>query len=201
MVETRSFFFKDSDGQTPLPYEMQKGLKIKTIQNMGELDEHEEANIAKGLSWLARQKSDPKTYDFWIKLHKKLFEDVWTWAGKIRQHELQNPDFLLPQDIWTGLKHLQEDLKAWIELNSYPPKEIAARFHVGIETVHPFVNGNGRFGRILTDQICKFQSFDVPTWGKSLASQPKERRKAYIDSLTYARRKRDFTQIISMMYS
>ncbi|MBI2602130.1 MAG: hypothetical protein HYW48_03660 [Deltaproteobacteria bacterium] len=57
---TENFFFKDRDGQTPLPNELQKGLKIKTIQTMGELDEHEEANIVKGLSWLMRQKGDPR---------------------------------------------------------------------------------------------------------------------------------------------
>ena len=52
------FLFKDRDGQTPLPPELQKGLKIKTIQTIGELDEYEEDNIAKGLSWLARQKAN-----------------------------------------------------------------------------------------------------------------------------------------------
>ena len=40
------FLFKDRDGQTPLPPELQKGLRIKTIQTVGELDEYEEDNIA-----------------------------------------------------------------------------------------------------------------------------------------------------------
>ena len=40
------FFFKDRDGQTPLPPELQKGLKVKSIQTIGELDEFEEDNIA-----------------------------------------------------------------------------------------------------------------------------------------------------------
>ena len=53
------FLLKDRDGQTPLPPELQNGLKIKTIQTVGELDEHEEDSIAKGLSWLEKQKGDP----------------------------------------------------------------------------------------------------------------------------------------------
>ena len=69
---------------------------------MGDLDELEEANIAWGLNWLGKQKKDPKKYEFWIKLHKHMFSDVWTWAGAIRQHELENPDFLLPHEIWPG---------------------------------------------------------------------------------------------------
>ena len=194
-------FFNDRDGQTPLPHELQKGLKIRSVRTMGELDEHEEANIAKGLSWLMKQTSDPKDYAFWIKLHKKLFEDVWSWAGKIRQHELQNPDFLLPHDIWGSLYQLNMDIEGWVSLNSFPPREIAARFHVTIETIHPFANGNGRFGRILTDQICRYQGFEVPTWGVSLATQPTERRKAYIDSLINAHRSRDYSQLVGVMYS
>lgn len=34
-----SFLFKDRDGQTPLPIELQKGLKVKFIQTIGERDE------------------------------------------------------------------------------------------------------------------------------------------------------------------
>ena len=52
------FLFMDRDGQTPLPHELQKGLRIKSIQTVGELDEYEEDNIAKGLSWLAKQYRD-----------------------------------------------------------------------------------------------------------------------------------------------
>ena len=196
-----NIFFKDRDGQTPLPYELLKDLKIKSIQTMGELDEYEEANIAKGLSWLIKQKSDPKRYDFWIKLHKKMFEDVWKWAGKIRQHELQNPDFFPPHQIWTGLRQLEGDLEAWISMKSFPPREIAARFHERIETVHPFANGNGRFGRLITDQICSYHSFEIPSWGHSLADKPSERRKAYIQATVDARRKYDFGSLMDIMYS
>ena len=81
---------------------------------MGDLDELEEANIAWGLNWLGKQKKDPKKYEFWIKLHKHMFSDVWTWAGAIRQHELENPDFLLPHEIWPGLYQLEQDLCGWI---------------------------------------------------------------------------------------
>ena len=85
-------------------------------------------------------------------------------------------------------------------MKSFPTKEISARFHVGVETVHPFSNGNGRFGIILTDQICRYHTFEVPTWGKSLASQPKERRKSYINALIHARREHDFAKLINVMF-
>jgi len=192
--------FKDRDGQTPLPPELQKGLKIKTIQTVGELDEHEEDNIAKGLSWLEKQKGDPCKYDFWLNLHKKLFENVWSWAGKIRTHELANPDFKMPREIWPQLYQLEKDLAAWIQNESLSRAELAARFHERIETIHPFANGNGRFGRIITEQVCKYYRNDVPTWGRKLTADPAKRRAAYISALTRASRERDYSQLISFMF-
>ncbi len=195
------FLFKDRDGQTPLPYELQKGLKIKTIQTVGELDEYEEDNIAKGLSWLAKQKSDPCKYDFWIKLHKKLFENVWTWAGKIRTHELANPDFKSPHDIWPQLYLLENDLEGWLSDPTMPPIEMAARFHERIETIHPFANGNGRFGRIITEQICRYHMHQIPTWGHSLRKDPQQRRSSYISAINAARKTGNHYLLISIMFS
>ena len=195
------FLFKDRDGQTPLPSELQKGLKIKTIQTIGELDEHEEDNIAKGLSWLARQTADPCKYAFWLKLHRKLFEHVWNWAGKIRTHELANPDFKDPRDIWPQLYQLEKDCEFWLSDTSISGREMAARFHERMETIHPFANGNGRFGRIITEQVCRYHGFEIPTWGAKLRDNPVMRRKAYIDALLESRRRGDYAALISIMFS
>lgn len=195
------FLFKDRDGQTPLPPELRKGLKIKTIQTVGELDLFEEDNIAKGLIWLEKQKKDPTQYQFWIKLHKKLFEQVWSWAGEIRNHELDNPDFKNPHEIWPELYKLEKDLDTWVALKSYESKEIYARFHERIETIHPFANGNGRFGRIITEQLCKQQNQQVPSWGKAWKDEPKLRRKKYIDSIIEARRERSHKSLVEFMFT
>lgn len=195
------FLFKDRDGQTPLPPDLQKGLKIKTIQTIGELDEFEENNLAAALSWLARQTTDPCKYIFWVKLHKNLFKRVWTWAGKIRTHELANPDFKDPHEIWPELFLLEKDLEYWISSPSFSNQEMSARFHERIETIHPFANGNGRFGRILTEQICRYHNHNIPTWGAKLNNDPVARRKSYIDALVEARRRGDYNSLISLMFS
>ncbi len=194
------FLFKDRNGQTPLPEELQKGLKIKSIQTVGELDEYEEDNIAKGLSWLAKQKGDPGKYDFWLKLHKKLFENVWTWAGKIRQHELANPDFKMPHEIWPQLYQLEKDLNTWLSFKPFSNEEIAARFHERIETIHPFANGNGRFGRIITEKICLYYSFKIPTWGQRLSHHSAKRREAYIAALEHSRCTGDYSKLVAIMF-
>ena len=110
-----NFLFKDRDGQTPLPPELQKGLKPKHIQTVRELDEYEEQNIAVGMMWLANQNDAGISHNFWLKLHKKLFHDVWEWAGQVRTHELHNPYFLQPHQIWTALRQLEGDLAYWLK--------------------------------------------------------------------------------------
>ena len=74
----KNFLFRDRDGQTSLPVELQKGLKPTHIQTIGELDEYEEQNIVEGLSWLKNYDGECSVYEFWLKLHKKLFGDVWS---------------------------------------------------------------------------------------------------------------------------
>lgn len=168
---------------------------------MGELDEYEEQNIAEGLVWLKRQRDHGITYDFWLKLHKKLFGDVWAWAGQVRTHELNNPDFHLPHQIWGALRQLEGDLAFWMEKQSLATKEIAARFHERIETIHPFANGNGRFGRVIVEHFCEKNAWPVPTWGYAWSDNPKERRKKYIAALDHVRRTKDYGLLVAFMYA
>jgi Fic-DOC domain mobile mystery protein B len=161
----------------------------------------EEQNIAKGIAWLKNRQDKSTSYEFWLKLHKKLFEDVWKWAGAIRKHELNNPDFSLPNQIWPAFKLLKDDLEFWLKEHSFSMQEISARFHERIETIHPFTNGNGRFGRILIEHFCENNSIPSPSWGKSFKNTPKKRRKNYIAALDYARHKKDFKRLIEFMFS
>ncbi len=197
----KHFLFKDREGQTPLPLELLKGLKPKHIQTIGELDEYEEKNIADGLVWLENCNEDCGSYNFWNKLHKKLFGDVWVWAGTVRNHEINNPYFLAPYEIWPAFKSLEDDLKFWLKNKTIPFFEIAARFHEKIETIHPYANGNGRFGRILVEYFCKQHQQQIPTWGIKFKNEPKIRRKTYIAALDHARKTVLYDELIEFMFS
>lgn len=194
------FLFKDRDGQTPLPPELQKGLKPKNVQTVGELDEYEEQNIAEGLVWLESSNAKSLNYSFWISLHKKLFGEVWNWAGDIRTHELANPDFLLPHQIRTELMKLIGDAEYWLEHNTYSKKEIIARVHEKFLTIHPFVNGNGRWSRILTEFICKQYKIETPTWNIKSKDDPQKRRKEYIEAVESVRHKKNFQKLIEAIF-
>lgn len=197
-----SFLFKDRDGQTPLPAELRKGLRPKNITTMGELDEYEELNIAKGLVWLMKQDAS-KCLDryFWLQLHKRLFGEVWSWAGQIRDHELNNPDFCLPHTIQIELKELEDSLAYWVDHDTYESKELLAVVHVKLLTIHPFNNGNGRFSRIFCEKLANLVGDTHPSWGSDLAKKPKARRDTYISAIMEARHRMDTRSLQDFMYS
>ena len=195
-----NFDFKDRDGNTPITEEQRKGLK-HDINLQGELDELEEENITHGLAWLSSTGEDFMKYDFWKKAHKKHFDNVWSWAGEVRSEPLENPYFFEPGKISTGLAALEKDLAAWLKFNSYPPLELLAQFHLKLVTIHPFPNGNGRISRILTEHLARKLKIDVPTWGRSLRSDPENRRTVYIGALNYARQENDLSKLLDFMNS
>lgn len=178
--------FRNRDGNTPLDDEQLQGLKLKHITTMGELDEAEDRNIQDGLDWLNRQKSnDYLSIDFLNKLHKKLFGNVWTWAGTHRA-KLVNLSKIDRFNIGIELKKLFEDVKAWIEYGHMSWDEIPAEFHHKLVSIHPYPNGNGRISRIMTEFLQKRNNQPVTSWKGSLKSYPKKRREMYIKALQKA---------------
>ena len=78
------------DGQTPLSEEEKEGLKISSITTREELDEFEQLNIEKAIQWTfgKKLKAEQLLSEKFIKaLHKKMYGDVWKWAGAFRNSE------------------------------------------------------------------------------------------------------------------
>lgn len=75
-------------GAAPLDTDEMKGLKFPHVTTRGELDHLEQANIQTGLLWLNRRKSSDILNDQFVRnLHKRLFGEVWRWAGSYRLTE------------------------------------------------------------------------------------------------------------------
>jgi fido (protein-threonine AMPylation protein) len=73
------------EGATPLDPNELGGLKYRHITTQAEFDELEQANITSGLLWLSRtRRKDVFTNGFVIELHRRLFGEVWNWAGTFR---------------------------------------------------------------------------------------------------------------------
>jgi fido (protein-threonine AMPylation protein) len=81
-----TFELHEPAGATPLTPDELLGLKAKHIATRGELNELESENIIAGLTWLDRR---PKSFDLLTdaavrEIHKRLFGEIWGWAGIFR---------------------------------------------------------------------------------------------------------------------
>jgi Fic-DOC domain mobile mystery protein B len=186
-------------GATPLSEEDLRGLKLVSISNQGELNEAEAQNILRGQEWALRSRtatlSRMLSDDYLLRLHKKMFGDVWKWAGTIRERETNVG--VPPHTIRTQLRSLYEEVGGWLEFNVYPPDEIAIRLHYRVVTIHPFPNGNGRHARMLAHMVMvRHFGLNPLSWGINALRSQDGNRKAYIDALVAAD-KREFAPLIA----
>ncbi len=175
-------------GQTPLDEDEKEGLKLKSITTQGELDQFEQLNIEKAVEWTIRAKLKPEkilTEKFIKDLHKKMYGDVWKWAGEFRKSE-KNIGVKCAQ-IGIELIKLLDDTKYWIENETFSPEEIAIRFKHRIVSIHCFPNGNGRHSRMMADIIMEsiFEK-EVFSWHQSNMVKADDTRKEYIIGLKKA---------------
>ena len=179
--------FEEPDGATPLDPDEIQGLKYPHITTRGELDELEQANIEQGLAWISRRRSGSIFDDGFVRtLHKRLFGDVWSWAGEYRQTEKNIG--IDPLQIAVQLRMLLDNARYWAENDVYPPLEAAACFHHRVVQIHPFANGNGRHARIAADILLE-EAYKHPpvAWASGFDLQAdNERRDAYIAALRAA---------------
>ena len=177
-----------TDGQTPIDEDEKEGLKIKSITTQGELDEFEQLNIENAVEWTihANLKSERILTEKFIKyLHKKMYGDVWKWAGEFRKVD-KNIGISWTQ-IGIELKNLLDDTKYWIDNNTFFPEEISIRFKHRIVAIHCFPNGNGRHSRMMADIMMEsIFGKEIFSWNKSNMIKANDVRKEYIAALRKA---------------
>lgn len=176
--------FEDIRDSTPLSEEDKEKL-IPRLQTQQELNEFEAQNIASALIWAKKSrklKKDFLSVSGLLLLHKKMFENTWSWAGKFRR---TNTSIGVDKDrIQSDLKILLGDVVYRLENKTYSIEEIAVRFHHRLVWIHPFPNGNGRFSRIATDLLLKYNNHPPFTWGAGQNLQVNgEVRDQYIKAL------------------
>lgn len=179
---------KYADGQTPLDEDEKGGLKITSISTQGELDEFEQLNIEKAVEWTIHTnlKSERILTEKFIKdIHKKMYGDVWKWAGEFRKSD-KNIGINWTQ-IGIELKTLIDDTIFWIENKTFKPEEVAIRFKHRIVSIHCFPNGNGRHSRMMADIIMEsIFGAEIFSWHKSNMVKADDTRKKYISALRKA---------------
>ncbi len=189
-------------GATPLDPDEMNGLIPIFISTQNELNILEQENILAGKNWLLKTKKELLAESFVRELHKKMYSDVWKWAGQYRR--TQKTIGIEAAQISTQIKNLMLDTKTWMDQKSYPWAEIFARFHHRLVFIHPFANGNGRYARFHTEALALKYEQKVPSWGENKFSgnlnKDSQLRSEYITALQQADQ-RNFHSLIAFLYS
>ena len=78
-------FDGDDEANTPLEAEEREALIPTYITNRAELNEAEQAGIADADRWAFARGRDVLDDRFLLALHKRMFGQVWRWAGTYRK--------------------------------------------------------------------------------------------------------------------
>ncbi|MEQ1536160.1 MAG: mobile mystery protein B [Burkholderiaceae bacterium] len=190
----------EQDGQTPLNPDETAGLIPRHVDTMGALNDWEQENILLATKWLKRAKiSEVLSEDFCRDLHRRMFNKTWKWAGTFRKSDKNiGCDWTL---VAVKLNQLLGNAQYWVDNNTFPPDELAARVHHALVWIHPFPNGNGRHSRMMADALLKQLGQQAFSWGGggSMVSA-NEVRALYLAALRAAD-KGDFTALLTFVRS
>ena len=177
--------FEYAPGATPIDPDEAAGLIPTHLTLQRELNEYEEANILEATEWvLARRRGDPLDERFIHVVHGRMFDQTWKWAGQPRRSD-KNVGVAWVE-IAAHLRQMLGDVRAQIEHQAYPPKEIAARYHHRLVALHVFPNGNGRHARLMADLLLTELAGQRFEWGRGSLIGVSELRAQYIAALRAA---------------
>lgn len=180
--------FGPADDATPLSAEEQAAL-IPSLSTRAELNQLERLNLNAARVWAMRgrvlRRPDLLSDGFARELHRRMFNQVWAWAGRYRTTE-KNLGWEVPR-LAEGVRNACDDAKAWLEHSSYPLPEAAVRLHHRLVLIHPWSNGNGRHSRLMADILIAAKGGKELTWGagQDLVAAGEVRRR-YIDAIRQA---------------
>lgn len=156
-------------GSTPLTPDDLAGLLPTWLATQRDLNQAEQANIERAVRWAftgrrpVKGVGDLLTVTFSAELHKRMFGDVWRWAGQHRK--VQTNIGVDAHLISPSMKQTFDDARFWTEHRTYPVEEIAVRLHHRLVAIHPYPNGNGRQTRMLADVYLDVLGEHRLSWG------------------------------------
>lgn len=175
------------DGHTQLGPDDQTGLRLTYVTTRGELNDAEQRSIAAALLHRRPPSWQELLDDVYLRaLHKAMFGEVWTWAGKYRAKETNVG--VDPVQIAVMVRELVADARVWAEFATFEADEIALRFHHRLVWIYPFANGNGRHGRVSADYLARALNRPPFSWGANRGGTTEALRHAYLEALRSADR-------------
>lgn len=190
----------EQDGQTPLDPDETAGMIPRHIETKGALNDWEQENMLQAIKWLRRAKVPAVLSESFCRdLHRRMFNKTWKWAGTFRMSDKNiGCDWTL---VAVKLNQLLGNAEYWVENETFPPDELAARFHHALVWIHPFPNGNGRHSRMMADALLKQLGRPAFSWGSGAnLISANEVRARYLAALRAAD-KNDFTALLAFVRS
>jgi Fic family protein len=137
--------------------------------NAGQTDENdlhlaEIGNIVSAYSYLDTHKGEPVTKTILTDLHRLVMQGISPSAGHFRTEDsaIFNQAgvavYLAPAPA--KIPQLLDRLISWCNDNPAAPPVAAAVTHIWFEKIHPFEDGNGRVGRLISTLILKKSGSD-----------------------------------------
>jgi len=90
-----------------------------------------------------------------IKIHSMLMDKIDNRTGNFRKHNVRVFGSELKPTPWQYIKADIKIILSWYNINKHKlhPLILSAIFHEKLERIHPFYDGNGRAGRMLSNII------------------------------------------------
>ena len=103
---------------------------------------------------------EPGTFKTLSEIHRILFDNIYDFAGKIRDVNIAKNNFRFAPVMYleAALNHIDEMPQSTFD-------EIIEKY-VEMNVAHPFREGNGRSGRIWLDHILKTEIHKVVDWSR-----------------------------------
>jgi len=171
-------------GETPID---PSGLKRKEVKTRRQLAVVEAENVLKAtIKYLAAKPSHrlaPFDLTWTLRLHREMFGEVWEWAGKPRKIALNIG--VAWYQVESELLSLLKDLRCWE--SAWPDifRQTACLHHRAVR-IHPFLNGNGRWARMLANIWLRLHDCPVTQWPEEAIGAVSVAREEYLGAIRQA---------------
>lgn len=144
----------------------------KTVRTPNDKDTEEADKVSANIARILNEKSFAFSVTGFTSIHRRLFEGVFKFAGKIRDYDITKKEWVLRGD--TVLYVNAEDLHRAIEYDLEQEKSFSykglsldevvahiAKFVSNLWQIHPFGEGNTRTTAVFTIKYLRSIGFDV----------------------------------------
>lgn len=131
------------------------------IQNQAQLDENETLIVGvKSLQFELAPFPEPLDFNYYKKLHRFLFDELYEWAGIVRSINLskQHTRFCPADEIESLAGRMFSRIEQMDFLCGLPREDFVAEltdFYSSVNYLHPFREGNGRTQRLYFRQLAQ----------------------------------------------